>query len=119
MSIKRRVEYQYNRLYSAVQRVDFPSWMNALAFRFTMTSIVIVVSVFYVCKTSNLSTSGFVLRDLEDRVADLQTDIQKTEVDIALNSSISNLEGRLKDLNMVSLDKFSYITPSDSFVAKR
>jgi len=119
MSIKRRFEYQYRRMLAGFQGFELPAWMTGLLFRFTLTAAVAVMSVFYVCKTSNLSTSGYVLHDLENKVAVLQTDIQNTQVEIALNSSISNIESRLKNLDMVSVEHYGFIAPDNSLVAKR
>ncbi|MBU0546301.1 hypothetical protein KKA13_03545 [Patescibacteria group bacterium] len=119
MSIKRRFEYQYRRILSGFQGAELPDWMSSLVFRISIATALVVISIFYVCKTSNLSTSGYVMRDLENKVAVLQTNIQKTQVEIAMNSSIFNIESRLKDLAMVPIGKYSFIAPADSLVAKR
>jgi cell division protein FtsL len=104
---------------SGFQGVELPGWMSGLMFRITLTSAVAVMSICYICQTSNLSTSGYVLRDLENKVAVLQTDIQNTQVEIAMNSSMSSIQNRLKNMDMVEISHYNFITPADSLVAKR
>jgi len=119
MSIKRRFEHQYRRLSAIAGAVDAPAWMMSNFFRVSMIAVVILAGVGYLSKISALSTGGYQLHDLESQVASLQSDIQKNEVQIAIGSSITNIEKMLAGTKMVSVSSLQHIDAIDTAVAKR
>ncbi len=119
MSIKRRFEYQYRRLSAAAGAIIAPSWMMGNFFRVSITTLILLFGVGYISQISALSAGGYQLHDLEKQASSLRADIQTNEVEIAIHSSITNIEKRLADLNMVQVNGFQYIDTVDSAVAKR
>jgi len=119
MSIKRRFENQYHRIISSASNISIPSWMLNGVFRMSMIVLVAIAGVGYISKISTLATGGYQLRDLENQVATLNVDIQKTQVDIASNSSLTNIESRLSKIKMVQASDIKYFNVLTSEMAKR
>jgi len=82
--------------------------------------LVIVMGISYLVLTNNVSTLGFELRSLEDRVEQLQVDNEKMEIEAAQVKSLQNIEEKSKELNLVSASGgVKYLEKTGSEVAAK
>ena len=119
MSFKRQIKYQYQQITTYVETFALPEWVGGLQVRLILVGLAMVLSVIYVCETSSAATSGYKMHDLENQVGQLQSEIQKVQVQIADESSMVRLEQRLNGSGMVAVGQVKYLTPVESVVAKR
>jgi hypothetical protein len=95
---------------------------NPLA-KIKLVNLLILVLIFaaglsYLFGMNRLMVSGFKLQALKRQVAalsDENQDIENQRVDL---ESYPNLEQRLKDLNMVAVDKVDYLQAQPGLIAK-
>lgn len=96
-----------------------PSWVDSKALRFVLVGLVVVMGTAYIISTTSSTASGYEMNKLEDRVASLQTDIQKTQIEIADYSSINSIQSRLATMKMVEAGGIKYLNASDITMAKK
>ena len=119
MSFKRRIKYQFQQVTNYVDTFALPEWVGGVQIRLILIGLALILSVTYVCQTSSAATSGYKMHDLENIVGQLQTEIQKVQVEIADESSMVRLDQRIKGSGMVAVSQIKYITSVESAVAKR
>jgi len=68
---------------------------------------------------NDLSTKGFVFKDLKSKVGDLSNDKQSMESAISSLGSYQNLNPRIQEMKMVNADGANYINWDQNLVAKK
>lgn len=119
MSLRRRLEAQYSSTVNSISSISLPAWLSC---KTTRVALLIVIAFFgsaYIVKTASTASTGYQIYNLENKVQELETDINKVEAEIADHSSMVSIQGRLNNANMVVLSKMSYYNDVDSAVAKR
>lgn len=119
MSIKRRLEYNYQQIIRFIATVSLPKWLDGGGIRVVLIGLFMLGGVGYMVETGGLATAGYQLRDLEKQVEVLQAETQKIEVDIASLSALSSIESRLPETKMTEAAKIIYLAPVESITAKR
>ncbi len=119
MSIKRRFENQYRNCLNVISNLTLPNWMCGSSFRVGLLLFIVLFGAGYLTRISALATSGYQLHDLENKISELNANIQKNQVRIAAYSSISSIESRLRGTNMVAVADIDHLSLGDALVAKR
>jgi len=119
MSLKRRLENQYQRFAFAVRTTSFPDWLSHPATRIGLAVVVLFFGVLYLLQISTTSTGGYAIRDLEKKVDTLSTEIQKVQIAVAEESAMPSIQKRLLGANMVKVEKIKFVNPVGGSVALR
>ena len=119
MSLKRQIQYKYKNFVSSARSVSLPKWVTSKATRVILSLIIVFFGVAYVLNTTASATGGFEMNKLEKQVEALEAEVQKLQVEIADNSSMSNIQSRLAKLNMVGTADIKYFTVRNTEVAKK
>lgn len=121
MTIKRQIQFKYHNFISALRFLSLPKWIDGNTIRFVFVGVIVLVGAAYVFKTTSSTTSGYELHKLETQTAALEQDIEKTNIQIAENSSLSNIQDRLAKMDMVAAGGIKYLSVGikDVTVAKQ
>ena len=118
MSIKRQIQFKYKNLLRSLQTIRAPRWLTSRATRLVLVSIIFLFGIGYIANMTSSATSGYQMHELEKQTQSLQTEVQKLQVEIADNSSMSSISARLARLNMVEAKGIKYLTTKNTAVAK-
>lgn len=118
MSLKRQIQFKYQNLMHSLQTISVPAWLISRAARLGLFSIIFIFSIAYIINTAASATTGYQVHELEKQTATLETEVQKLQVEIADNSSISSISSRLVKLNMVEGSNVKYLITKNTAVAK-
>ncbi len=72
---------------------------------------VFVIGVFYLSQINALATKGYAIKGLEKQISEFQKEHTKLEHQIARDSSLDALKGRIESLHLVRADRIDYIEP--------
>jgi hypothetical protein len=119
MSLKRRLEDQYQQFSFAVRTITLPVWFNHSLVKAGLASATILFGVLYLLQTSVTATSGYEIRNLEKQTDVLTDEIQKVEIAVAEQSAMPNIQKRLSSVNMVVVENIKFVAPVSGAVALR
>ncbi|HAT03855.1 MAG TPA: hypothetical protein DCS29_03740 [Candidatus Magasanikbacteria bacterium] len=88
-------------------------------FRTGLTICIVVFGFMYVWQTNTVSTKGYLISDLEQKIQELEQETRGLEVNIAKHRSMQNLQSRLSETNFIVAANVDYMTLSGNVVAKR
>ncbi|MBI4778886.1 hypothetical protein HY797_00345 [Candidatus Falkowbacteria bacterium] len=80
---------------------------------------IIILGVYYVAGTNDLTVKGFALSDLKAQKNKLIEANNKLELNILALSSYSNIKEKVGNLKMVAAGEISYLTAGSEAVAKK
>ena len=118
MSIRLRIRYQFRHFFNSFRVITLPAWVTGVTTKIVVVGLAVVLGIGYIFQTSSLSTSGYVTHTLEKQVASAQNEIQKLEAEVAANQSLTNIQKRLPEVQMVQVASIKYIS-TDAAMAKR
>ena len=72
---------------------------------------VLAMGVFYLSQINALATKGYAIKGLEKQIQELQNEHIKLEHQIAEESSLDSLKGRIESLHLVRAERIDYIKP--------
>lgn len=101
------------------KKLELKRMLLSSSFRAGLIVFVSVFGILYVMQTTEVSTKGYVINDLEKQVHLLKQETRKLEVEIAKNSSMQSIQSRLINTDLVSIAQVEYITPIGNAVAVR
>jgi len=83
-------------------------------------SLILLTSVFYVWEINNEATKGFKVKEFEQKIEQLKKTSEKFELQIAELQSLGVIQEKIKslNLNMISVAKVEYLSPSNLAVKK-
>ena len=119
MSLKRRLENQYQQFAFAIKTIALPAWFNHSLVKFGLVGATILFGVLYLLQTGITATGGYQIHDLEKQVDALSTDIQKVEIAVAEESAMPNIQKRLSSVNIVPVEQIKFVSPIGGAVALR
>ncbi|MCX6782101.1 MAG: hypothetical protein NTW66_03220 [Candidatus Magasanikbacteria bacterium] len=123
MILKRKIKYQiehYKRLLLGYCRcLSIPAWIYGYKARLAYAGVFASLLLAYICQVSVASGSGYEVNDLQKRVADLKSEIQKINVEVASLNALPNLEKRVQTSGMIAVASIKYVKPADIAVAKK
>ena len=79
----------------------------------------IVFGVMYIVQTNSISTKGYEMSDLENKITFLEQETQKIEFQIASSKSMKSIQSRLVGTELVAADTFQYATLVGTAMAMR
>jgi len=85
--------------------------------RFVFFCLIITFGIGYLLIANNTAIKGFKVKELENKVADLQEQNKKLELDAIRLQSVGEVEKKISELSMVKLAKTEYISATGSSVA--
>ncbi|PIU01396.1 hypothetical protein COT68_03435 [bacterium (Candidatus Torokbacteria) CG09_land_8_20_14_0_10_42_11] len=91
--------------------------IGPVALCFVTILLFCLVSLFYLTQGNQVATKGYEIKDLENKLNNLKEENRKLELEAAGLQSVRNVEEGAKKLNMVPIEKMSYVTTSGTAVA--
>jgi len=80
---------------------------------------IIILGVYYIAGTNDLTIKGFTLSDLKGQKNKLTAANNKLELNALTSSSFSNIKEKVGNLKMVAVGEVSYLTAGAEAVAKK
>lgn len=90
--------------------------VGPVALCFVTVVLVCLLSLFYLAQSNKISTKGYEIRELEEKLEALQEENHKLELKAAELQSVKYIEEEVKHLNMVPVEEVIYLTPGSSTV---
>ncbi len=118
MSLKLRIRYQFHHFFNSIRAFTLPAWLTGTSARIIIIGLVIVLGIGYIAETNSLSTSGYIIHNLESQVSSAQNGVQKLESEVAANQSLASIKKRLSEVKMAPVARIKYIS-TDAAMAKR
>ena len=84
-----------------------------------MLLVIIVLGVYYIAGTNDLTIKGFALSDLKAQKNKLIEANNKLELNALTSSSYTNIKEKVSNLKMVAAGNISYLTAGAEAVAKK
>lgn len=119
MSVNSRLRYHYRSLIRAWALWRVPTSIDTMKVRALLIISVLFIGCGFIMKTSELSTTGYHIHDLEKQVASLEGDAERLQMEIATLQSMPNINRRLQSMNMVQPEAVTYLTNGSVVVAKK
>ncbi len=94
-------------------------WMLGTTCRILLCVITALVGILYVLQVNSISVKGYEISDLQKKIALLEQDRERLDVEIAQYRSMGSIHERVKSLDMVAVGNVTYITPVGTAVALR
>jgi hypothetical protein len=85
---------------------------------FLLAFLTIVAGRFYLYQVNDLATKGYEIRDIENRIAQLEKDGKNLQIKEVELRSMYNLEKATQDLNLVNAQNVSYLEMDNSVAMK-
>lgn len=79
---------------------------------------IILFSVLYIVQANNVATDGYRIQEHKNKKAELQSENKNLELRLSEVRSLSFLEEKVEDLNMIKIEKVEYISPVSEVAAK-
>lgn len=93
--------------------------MVSASFRFCLVMFIVVFGFLYIWQTNAVSTKGYEISDLEQKIKELEQENRKLDVHIAEYSSMQSIQTRLASAHLVPAENVEYITLVGTEVAQR
>jgi hypothetical protein len=74
-----------------------------------MAMLLVLFGVLYLYQVNNIAIRGYEVRDIENRIQDLQKENQKLKIQEVESKSMYNIEKATEDLNLVNSSNVSYV----------
>ncbi|MFA4942441.1 MAG: hypothetical protein WC564_02280 [Patescibacteria group bacterium] len=84
-----------------------------------LIALILVSGGFYLAGMNNLVVKGFELQKLKVQAQSLANENQEISARKVALESYYNIDGKLRDLNMVAVDQIDYLTVLSDVIAKR
>lgn len=81
--------------------------------------LIVVAGGFYLAGMNNLVVKGFELQKLKHQAEVLANENQEISAHKVALESYHNIDSKLRDLNMVTIDRIEYLTAPEEVIAKR
>lgn len=102
---------------------QLPLWkrlnISELGLRIVLVGVIVVGGVSYLAMTSSVSTRGLQVKELNDRLEQLQSSRAVIQADVDRLQSMARLDAVSKTLDLVKVDSAEYLTTSTGAVASR
>ncbi len=119
MSYKRQLQAHYHNFISAVRTTTVPSWITGRGMRSTLLFGVMFLSAAYMIRINSVSASGYEIHNLEKQVDEMGNQVQDLQIKIADAGSMTNIEKRLPELNLVAVTKVQHLNPAPAVAIAR
>jgi cell division protein FtsL len=83
--------------------------INLISLVFMMVVCVCISGACYLYQVNDIATKGYEVRDLENRIQDLNKESKKMEINEVELRSMYNIEKASQDLNLVNASEVTYV----------
>lgn len=101
------------------KRLRLNQFIVGTGFRAGLLALTLVLMTCHVLKMSSVSTQGYQISKLQKQIQQLEDDKQKIDIDVAKLSSMTSIQERIQQMQMVPVEKPQYLTYHGSSVAQR
>lgn len=84
-----------------------------------LVTLILTVGGFYLASMNNLVVRGFELQKLKRQSESLANENKEISARKVALESYRNIDSKLRDLNMVAIDKIEYLNASAEVIAKK
>lgn len=120
MSLQQKVHYHTRYFMQFLHSLALPRVLTGWKAKSLVTVVVLIMGFAYIAQTNTLSTSGYVINNLQKEIDDKNTALQKLETKVASYQSMNSIQARLPSVQLVPVEKVSYIqVPAVNQVAER
>lgn len=84
-----------------------------------MIGMVVLMGLAYLIQVNQVSTGGFEIQDLEEKAQELKKENAKLELEAASLESLSTIEEKAQELDLVSTEKVDYLEIHDMQFAQK
>jgi len=117
MSYKRQFKAHYHNFINALCTITLPDWLSGRLVRVGLLGLVVFMSVAYMIRVNSAATRGYEAHELENKISEMNTDLQGLQIKIADAGSMNNIEKNLKDMNLVTVEEFQHYNVVGGVVA--
>ena len=96
------IHYRANNFYMAKEK-------GKISLSVAIVLGLVILNAIYLFQANSIVARNFELRAVRQDLSQTQENNQKISVALMQASSLNNLEGAAKDLNLVSVDKINYL----------
>lgn len=89
-----------------------------LALIFVLVVLILFSGAFYLYQVNDLATKGYEIKDIENRIQNLEKDSKRMQIKEVELRSMYNIEKSTQDLNLVNPASVSYIEMDSSIAMK-
>lgn len=114
MSLKLRLKYHYRSLWRAILQFSLPAWLHGRVFKVSIFGFAALFAAGYLYQVNSISTSGYIIHDLEKRVGYLADEEQRLTSKVAELQSLATIGSRLPEVSMVPASALVYIASVES-----
>jgi cell division protein FtsL len=92
--------------------------IGPISLTFVTIILACLLCLFYLAQSNAVATTGYKIRELEQRRKELQEDNEKLQLEAARLQSIKEVEDTAEDLKMVPSKQVNYLSPPESMASK-
>lgn len=101
------------------KKIDLQKDQNIFRNRILFLLFVVFFGFLYLWQVNKVSTKGYEISLLENKITDLEYENKNLEVQIASFTSMNNLKNRLESKKMVAVNDIKYISVIENNIAQR
>src|SRR3989338_3022211 len=109
MSFKHRVIHRYESILNFLGNMIMPAWLMSTKMKLVLVSLVPVLAFGYVYQINTVSTSGYIIHNLEKKVQAVSIETRQLETQVAEHQSMVSIQKRLSDLAMIMAPKVTFV----------
>lgn len=117
MSYKRQVQAHYHNFISALRTISVPEWVGGRIMRASLLGVVVFMSVAYLVRVNSAATCGYEAHALENQISEMNADLQTLQIKIADAGSMSSIQKKLPDMNLVAAEDYQRYNTTGGVVA--
>ena len=91
--------------------------VNSFIISLIIVGLIVISGTLYLVQVNYVATKGYQIRDFEQKINTLKDQNKKLSVEIIKLQSSVELEKKIRELSMVRVNQFDYLTRSDNAVA--
>lgn len=120
MSYQANTTFQFRYSSNLLSIFRLPNWLESARAKMGIASLVVLLVVGYVFQTNAMATRGYVVHNLEQEIAELQSETEKIATQVASYQSMTSIQKRLEKDNYISARPAKYVkAPAETVVARR
>ena len=100
-------------------RTEISKRLNLKLVNFFLGGIILIIGVYYLVNINDLTVKGFALRELKSEATILASENLDNEAKVMNLQSYSNLNDKVKKLNMVAAREVEYLSDNSTALARK
>ena len=103
----------------ATGRIEISKRINLGLVNMFLGGLIFIIGGYYLVNINDLTVKGFVLRELKSQANILASENLDDEAKVMNLQSYSNLNDKIKKLNMVAVGEVEYLTVNQTTIARK